>query len=133
MVARHPHAAGRAREHLDLVARALHDDGLGRAQRQRVPGDHGGDLRGGGRARERRHDVREPLRGAPRERLGREQARALEGVRALVGDGERDRAVVGGQLARGEADGDGAQPSCATRSGNTSSRGWPGTSGQVSG
>ena len=110
VVARQPRAAGRAREHLDLVARALHDDGLGRAERQRVPGDHGGDLRGRGRARQRRHHVREPLRRAPRQRLGREQARALEGVRALVGDGERDRAVVGGQPARGESDGDGTQP-----------------------
>jgi len=104
VLARHPDPARRTREHVQLVAVAQHDDGFGGAERQRVPGDHGGDLRGRGRSRQRRYDVRQPFRGAPRERLGGEEARALERVPALVGEGEGDGAVVGGQIACGEAD-----------------------------
>jgi hypothetical protein len=44
-----PQPPRRACQHLQLLARAHHDHGVGRAERQRVPGDHGGDLRGGRR------------------------------------------------------------------------------------
>ena len=117
---RQPHAAGRAREHLDLVARALHDDGLGRAERQRVPGDHGGDLRGRGGARERRHDVREPLRGAPRDatrpRAGpRAGGRARTGRRARARPRGRRRAARPGGARRRRRPAGRGPPAAATR------------------
>ena len=108
-----PDPSGGPRQHLELFALAQHDHRLGRAERQRVPGDHGGHLGRSRRPRERRHDVGQALRRAPGQRLRGEQARPLQRVGALVGERERDRAVVGGQIHGGQPDRDGPDPVAA--------------------